>query len=152
MREFGDRRIEASRTGLPGLIVAKTSLNPFEVVKQLREHVIEKPWDLRYILKIVPVARVVPTDLEKIAAAALEQASKIGEDETFKVDVHIRLSELGKKELIECIAPRIARKVNLSNPDWIIRIDVIGDLTGVSVIKPEDEVSIIKLRRISKAS
>jgi len=147
LRELGDESIDASTTGLPGLIVARTSLDPLEVVEKLRELAEDKPWYFRFILKVVPVQRVVPADLNSIAKAAEELASSIAEDETFRVTVRSRLSDLGKREIIEAVASRIDRKVNLENPDKIVLVEVIGDVAGVSVIKPEHVLSLQKIRR-----
>ncbi|RLE76458.1 MAG: hypothetical protein DRJ56_04100 [Thermoprotei archaeon] len=146
LREMGDTRVEVSRVGLPGLVVAKTSLDPLEVVRRLRKRALERPWDFRYILKVVPIQRVVPTDLEEIRRVALELSAGIGEGESYKVDVNIRLSELSRRDVIEAIAPHIDRKVNLTNPDKIIRVEVLGAVTGLSLLRPEDEVSIAKIK------
>ncbi len=146
LRELGDSRVEASKVGLPGLVVARTNLDPHEVVHKLREIALQRPWDFKYILKIVPIEKVIPTSLDKIREVALELAKRIEPNETYKIDVNIRLSELSRREVIEAIAPNINRKVNLTNPDKIIRIDIIGELTGISLITPEEELSIAKIK------
>ena len=146
LKEMGDKSVEVSRVGLPGLVVAKTSLDPFEVTQRIREIATERPWDFRYILKVVPIERVIPTSLDEIREVALELSKGILPSETYKVDVNIRLSDLSRREIIEAIAPYVNRKVNLSNPDKIIRVEVIGAITGLSLLRPEDEVSIAKIK------
>lgn len=146
LRELGDERIEASKVGLPGLIVAKTNLDPHQVVLKLRKMALEKPWDFKYILKIIPIEKVVETSLENIKKIALELAQRIKPNETYKIEANIRLSELSRREIIEAIAPNISRKVNLTKPDKIIRIEVIGEVTGISLITPEEELSIAKIK------
>jgi len=151
LQDFGDKKINASTTGLPGLIVAKTSLDPFEVVERIRKEAEEKPWYFRLILKIVPIERVVEADLDKIMEAARELAlEKIGKEETFRITVRKRLSTLNRDEIIDRVASVIDRKVDLKNPDKIVWIEIIGDVAGISVLKPEHVVSLQKIRRESR--
>ena len=145
--EIGDKDPKVETTEVSGLIVAKTSLDPFQAVRKLREMLRKSPEEFRYILKVVPIERVVRTRLELIEQAATELSRKIGEDETFRVTVEKRHSELPTKEIIEAAARRVDRKVNLEKPDRILLIEVMGRLTGISVIKPDDILSIAKERR-----
>ncbi|OYT62406.1 MAG: RNA-binding protein [Thermofilum sp. ex4484_15] len=147
LRELGAKSVEVSRTGLPGLIVASCDLDPFYVVRKLREIANEKPWEFRYILKVVPVESVVRSELNEIGEGALKLARrKIGPSEKYKVEVHLRATKLKRTEIIESIAPFLSNRVDLENPDKIIRVEVIGGLTGLSVIEPPDVVSIPKIR------
>ncbi|HFC49413.1 MAG TPA: hypothetical protein ENJ59_01630 [Thermofilum sp.] len=148
MRELGDKKIDASLTGLPGLIVARTSLNPIEVVEKLKKEAEEKPWFFRVILKIVPVEVNVKAEVEEIVDAAIRLAkSKIGENETFRVTIRKRLSDIDRMELIEKIAEKIENRVDLNNPDKIVWVEIIGDVAGVSVLKPEHVLSVQIIRR-----
>ncbi len=153
LHEEIEGKIIAQRTGLPGLVVAKVDANPFEVVDFFREITEENPWDLRFILKIVPIEATVETSLENIRKCALELAKrKIGPEDTFKVDPNIRLSLIHRHEIIEAIAPHIENKVDLDNPSKIIRVEVIGEVTGISVLKPEYILSIAKIKRLKRFS
>jgi len=145
--EIGDKDPKVETTEVSGLIVAKTSLDPFQAVRKLREMFRNSPEEFRYILKVVPIEAVIPTRLELIEQAAAELSRKIGEDETFRVTVEKRHSDLPTREIIEVAARRVDRKVNLEKPDRILLIEVMGRLTGISVIKPDDILSIAKERR-----
>jgi tRNA acetyltransferase TAN1 len=48
------------------------------------------------------------------------------------------------KDIIEAAVGDITAKVDLHNPDWIMQIEVLGSLTGVSVIKPSDVLAVVK--------
>jgi len=52
LKEFGARVVEASKTGLPGLVVINTDLDPLEVVDRMRSIAEERPWEFQYILKV----------------------------------------------------------------------------------------------------
>ena len=147
-RELGDKRLEASRTGLPSLIVARTSLDPEEFVAAARKAILENPWTFRYLLKLVPIHVVVDAELEEIARAALELArEKLGPGESYKVEARIRLNTISRDEIIDAIASKLSNKVNLDSPDKVVLVEVIGGRAGVSVIPPEMIVSVEKLRR-----
>lgn len=142
--EIGDSAPTVDKTGVAGLIVAKTAFDPFEVVKRFREILRERPYEFRYILRIIPIEKVVRTDLGEIQRAATELGSKIGKDETFRVTVEKRFTETSTRDIIEAAAANIEREVNLNNPDKILLVEVIGGLTGLSVIKPDEILAIMK--------
>lgn len=147
-RELGDEGVEAWRTKIPGLIAIRTSLDPFDAVHRLEALARERPWDFRYLLKLTPIEVVVKTDLDEIARAAEELGNrKIAEDETYRVTVNKRATLLKTEEIIQAVASRIKRKVDLRNPDKIVQVEVVAEATGVSVLRPEDVVSIVKLLR-----
>ncbi|ABL77624.1 THUMP domain-containing protein [Thermofilum pendens] len=151
-KELGDSRLDASKTGLPSLVVAKTSLDPEDFVAKAREKIEENPWYFRYILKITPIQVTVDADIQQIVEAALRlSSSRLNPGETFKVEAHIRLSELRREDIIREIASRITNKVNLDNPDKIVLVEVIGDRAGVSVIPPSMILSVERARREAKA-
>jgi tRNA acetyltransferase TAN1 len=82
--------------------------------------------------------------LGEIQRVATQLSSKIGEKETFRITVEKRFTETPTKDIIEAAAANIERQVNLNNPDKILLIEVIGGLTGVSVIKPDEILAVIK--------
>ncbi len=74
--ELGDPDPQATKTKIRGLIVAKTTLDPFVAIEKLRAILKERPYEFRYALRIVPIERVVPTDLQEIKRVTQELASQ----------------------------------------------------------------------------
>jgi len=142
--EIGDSAPTVDKTGVAGLIAAKTAFDPFEVIEKFRKILHERSYEFRYTLRIIPVEKVVRTDLGEIQLAATELSSKIGEDQTFRVTVEKRFSETPTQDIIEATAANIERKVDLNNPDKILLIEVVGRLTGLSVIKPNEILAVMK--------
>jgi len=142
--QVGDSAPTVNKTGVAGLIAAKTAFNPFEVIAKFREILHERPYEFRYIFRAIPIEKVVRTDLGEIKRVAREFSSKIGENETFRVTVEKRFTETSTKDIIEAAATEIERKVDLNNPNKILLIEVIGGLTGISLIKPDDILSAMK--------
>ncbi len=133
---LSDQTAEASKTGVRGLIVARTALNPCDVMEKFKSILHERPFEFRYALRIIPIQKVISTDLEAIGRAVLDLSSEIGETETFRVTVEKRFTLLHSKEIVETVAAQVHRHVNLNNPDKILLVEVIGKFTGISVIKP----------------
>ncbi|UCC27665.1 MAG: THUMP domain-containing protein [Candidatus Bathyarchaeota archaeon] len=144
--EIGDSAVKVDKTGITGLVAAKTAFSPFEVVEQLREILKERPYEFRYTFRVIPVEKVVRTDLREIERTAVELASKIKENESFRVTVEKRFTDTSTKDMIEAAAASIERKVDLRNPDKIILVEVVGGLTGISIIKPEQILAVMKER------
>lgn len=141
---IGDKDSTVESSGISGLVLAKTVLDPLEAIRGLREMLKEQPLEFRYSLRFIPVEVVVPTGLAEIKEASLKLSSRILEDETFRVTVEKRHTGLSRREIIEAVAEDIDRKVDLHNPDKIVLIEVLGGLTSLSVIKQGDILSVAK--------
>jgi tRNA acetyltransferase TAN1 len=144
LKEAGDPEPKVDKTGIRGLVVAKTTLDPVEAVKKFRALLAEKPYEFRYSLRIIPIQKVVHTEMEEIKTAALELTAKMKETETFRVTVEKRFTNIHSHEIIEAIASNVKNKVNLDNPDKVLLIEVIGGYAGVSLLKPSSLVSVLK--------
>ncbi|MEN3047448.1 MAG: THUMP domain-containing protein, partial [Candidatus Caldarchaeales archaeon] len=104
-----------------------------------------EPWKVSGLMRLIPIERAVETKVEAIVEAVEELKGKIPPDATYKVVVEKRHTQLSSRELIEAVASRVERKVDLENPSWIVLIEVLGGLTGVSVLRPSQVLSLTKL-------
>jgi tRNA acetyltransferase TAN1 len=142
--ELGDPAPLVDKTGIRGLVAAKTAFDPCEVIEKFRAILQERPYEFRYALRIIPAERVVPTALDEVKRVAAELAADIGENETFRVTVEKRFTSLHSKDFIEAAATVIKRKVDLENPDKILLIEVVAGLTGMALIKPKCVLAVVK--------
>jgi len=142
--EIGDSAATVDKTGITGLIAAKTAFNPFNVIEKFREILKQRPWEFRYTFRVIPIEKVVRTELEDIEGAVTELASKISENESFRVTVEKRFTQISTKDVIETAAANIERRVDLENPDKMVLIEIVGKFTGVSVVKPSELFSVMK--------
>ena len=132
-----------------GIILALVNLNPFELIPKFKELLIEEPWQFRYILRVIPIERTLSTNLKnierEIEALSME---KIRINDSFRISVEKRHTSTRSKDIIPSIANKFRNKVSLENPDWIILIEIIGNKTGISVLKERDIFnSIIEKRK-----
>lgn len=122
-------------------------MDPFEVIRQLREIALENPYQFRYAIRFTPLEKCVKSEIEEIVQAAEDLLPKIEDNETFRVTVRRRHTDLENMEVVGAVAEVIPRKVNLDNPDKTLWIEIVHELTGISVLESEDDIlSIMTMR------
>ena len=145
--ELGDSEIEVSISDMSGILTAQTKLDPIEVVKKMKEMLLDQPWSIRYCLRIIPIQKVIETKIEVIEMAISNISNQILDGETYRILIEKRNSEISSKEIITKIAHEIKNKVSLDFPDKIILIEILGGMTGISILKEADILSIEKTKR-----
>jgi len=142
-----DSELKVRNTHISGLLTCYTSLDPFEVVHKLREFALENPYQFRFAIRFTPIEKCVESDIDAIKGAARNLLEKIGEDETFRVTVRRRHTNLENMDVVVAVASEINRKVDLDNPDKIVLVEIVSDTTGISVLDDEtDFLSIMTMR------
>ena len=145
--ELGDSEIEVSISDMSGILTAQTKLDPIEVVKKMKEILLDQPWSIRYCLRIIPIQKVIETKIEVIEMAISNISNQILDGETYRILIEKRNSDISSKEIITKIAHEIKNKVSLDFPDKIILIEILGGMTGISILKEVDILSIEKTKR-----
>jgi len=147
LTESGDSKAKISRTEVSGILLVETVLSHQEVIKTIKKIIEDEPWRVRSILRIFPVEQIIESEIEQIVETIQPMLEKIGEEETFRITIEKRLSDLSRQEIIEAVASKIDRKVNLENPNWVVLIEIIGNKTGISVVNPSQIISVTKSKR-----
>ena len=144
---IGDRSPEVWLTPVSGLVAARAAMDPIHIISGVAKIVDSEPWKIRYILRMIPVERVVDSKLDSIRDAVAQMAERIQKDETFRVTVEKRMTSLSQSIIIQAAAEVVKRKVNLDHPDYVVLVEVIQDLAGISILKPEQILSVVKKKR-----
>jgi tRNA acetyltransferase TAN1 len=152
LRAIGDEDPVVDRSRIKGLIRARTSLDPVNAIRLLRELLEKHPEKFRTIYRILPIQARIQTTLKLIAKKTQSLAAKIPEDDSFRITLEKRRTELSSKELIEAIASDIDRCVDLENPNWLVLVEIVGGTTGISVVKPEAVLNIQKTKYLLSKS
>ncbi|MBA4719018.1 MAG: RNA methyltransferase [Nitrosopumilus sp.] len=145
--ELGDSDAKISITKMSGILTAETKLEPIEIVRKIKEMLLDEPWSIRYCLRIIPIQKVIETKMEEITKAVTEISEQISNDETYRISIEKRSSDLSSKEIITKIASSIKNKVSLEFPDKVILIEILGNKTGISILKKVDILSVEKTKR-----
>jgi tRNA(Ser,Leu) C12 N-acetylase TAN1 len=143
----GDMYPIISGIQFPGLITALTNLDSKQVISKIKEIQDENPNFFQFILKIVPIHFTCETDIKTINHIIQEHHKDfLNKGESFKISLKRRHHEsIERKNFIEKIASYIDFKVDLDTPDNIIRIEILGNISGISFLK-ENEIIRVKNR------
>ena len=147
LKKYGDSDANIIVTNMSGILTAETKLDPVDAVKKMKEMLLDEPWSIRYCLRIIPIQRIVETDIEEIEKIIIEDSKQILDTETYRISIEKRNSNISSQEIISRIANKIKNKVSLEFPDKIILIEILGNKTGISVLKKDDILSVEKTKR-----
>ena len=142
---LGDENPLVKRTVAKGIVGVRTCLDSREVTRRLRILFDEGSLAFQHTLKWVPVDLWTRSDMDSMKRAVAELRSKIDANERWRMTVEKRrYTRHHKVEIIRELAALIDKKVNLSDPDKILRVDIIGRCTGISILTPKDVFSVTK--------
>jgi len=147
LEEFGDADVKVMITSMSGILTAETKLDPVEVVRKMKEMLLDEPWSIRYCKRVIPIQKVIESKIDEIEKTVDELSNQISEEETYRISVEKRNSDLSSKEIITKIANKIKSKVSLEFPDKVLLIEILGSKTGVSILKKSDILSTEKTKR-----
>jgi tRNA(Ser,Leu) C12 N-acetylase TAN1 len=141
---FGDGEPRVEKSGVPGICVVHTSLEPRQVVASCAQLFRGEPDAFRFAVKWVPVDYWCEKDLDAMFRLIGERvAPAIGAQETWALKVEKRGWPLyHTADIVRRLAEPIDRKVRLKAPDKLVRVDVLGRAVAVSVLRPGEIFSI----------
>jgi tRNA acetyltransferase TAN1 len=132
---------------MSGILTAETTLDPIEIVRKMKEMLLDEPWSIRYCLRVIPIQKFIETNVEEIEKTISSMLNQIQDTDTYRISIEKRNSDVSSKEIITKIADKIKNKVSLDFPDKIILIEILGIVTGVSILKKSDILSLEKTKR-----
>jgi len=147
LEEMGDSKPTITITNMSGILTAQTSLVPVQIVEKIKEMILDEPWSVRYCSRIIPIQKVIETQVDEIEKCVSEISEQILQDDKYRISIEKRNSDISSKEIITKIANQIKNKVSLEYPDKVILIEILGNKTGVSILKKSDVLSIEKTKR-----
>jgi tRNA acetyltransferase TAN1 len=148
---LGDSFAEVQCTSVSGLLRCLTHIDLFSLGGMLSDLLKEEPWRFRYVLRILPIEKVTKAEIDIIRRCSIEISERIPPSQTFRITVEKRHNSMKSIDLIRAIASDIERKVNLSNPDWIVLVEIIQNVAGLSVIKPHQVFSsVVEMRKLGE--
>ena len=142
----GNRRVTIERSEYDGVLEVEAE-NPKALLSFLSDFVRSEPFKVRFVMRVIPVDRVVDTKTDDIVDAVKDLSSSIAPNESFRITIEARDSPYSDKQLIDAIADKVDRKVSLDSPDKVVLVQIFGEYTGVSVLAPSEILSIPKLKR-----
>ncbi|MBN2155159.1 MAG: THUMP domain-containing protein [Candidatus Lokiarchaeota archaeon] len=148
---LGDSSPVIMHSPIPGILLIHTRLNPYQVVRKMRSILKKEPHFFQYILRVIPIDKVVESDLDLIHDTSVElyriKKRLTKKRNTFAIHVKKRATPLSRNEVIEKIVPEIRNRVDLKDPDWVLHFEIIGNITGISLMKPDSIFRVISEQR-----
>ena len=142
---LGDKDPKVQMTIARGIVGVKTSLDSRSVVQALHTLYQKDPSALRSTLKWVPIDLWTKSDVDSIKDAVGKLKALIGPEERWRMTVETRrYTARHKIEITREVAELIDQKVDLMNPDKIVRIEIIAQHAGISLLKPGEFFSSMK--------
>ncbi len=147
LKELGDENHDITKTGMRGILTVVTKIKPLEIVEAIRSKILDEPWSIRYCLRIIPIQSVAPTNVDAINSEVLKLIQLMDQRDSYRITIEKRNSNISKEKLISEIAKNISNKVSLEEPNWIVLIEILGNDTGISVLRKNSILSVEKTKR-----
>jgi len=103
--------------------------------------------EYKILLRVIPIQKFIETNVEEIEKTISSMLNQIQDTDTYRISIEKRNSNISSKEIITKIANKIKNKVSLDFPDKIILIEILGIVTGVSILEKSDILSLEKTKR-----
>ncbi len=147
--ELGDQEPEILNVGMRGILMVNTIIEPSKIIDWVRNKIVEEPWLIRYCLRIIPIQSITETNIDKIKQNVIKLKDSIQKNDSYRITVEKRNTSISTNEIITEVAKIFPNKVSLNKPDLIVLIEILGDKTGISILKDSELFSLDKSKRIS---
>ena len=147
--ELGDQEPEILNVGMRGILMVDTIIEPSKIIDWVRNKIVEEPWLIRYCLRIIPIQSITETNIDKIKQNVIKLKDSIQKNDSYRITVEKRNSSISTNEIITEVAKIFPNKVSLNKPDLIVLIEILGDKTGISILKDSELFSLDKSKRMS---
>ena len=147
--ELGDQEPEILNVGMRGILMVNTIIEPSKIIDWVKNKIIEEPWLIRYCLRIIPIQMITETEIDKIKQNVIKLKDTIQKNDSYRITIEKRNTSISSNEIITEVAEIFPNKVSLNQPDWIILIEIIGNETGISILKNDELFSLDKAKRMS---
>ena len=143
LHRLGDEQAFMEKTAVPGIARVRTCLDNREVIRQCKALAATEPV-LEFAMKWLPVDYWCETDLDSMKQVIdAHIKNRIKDNETWAMRVKKRSWQAHPTiEIIETLAKDVDRSVKLTQPDWIVHVDILGARTAIALLKPGDVFSL----------
>ena len=149
LSELGDQEPEILNVGMRGILMVNTSVEPSKIIDWVKDKITEEPWLIRYCLRMIPIQSMTETDMGEITKNVIRLKDVIQKNDSYRITIEKRNTDISSTEIITEIANIFPNKVSLNQPDWIVLIEILGNDTGISILKDDELFSLDKAKRMS---
>ena len=146
--ELGDQEPEILNVGMRGILMVNTDIEPSKIIAWIKDKVVEEPWLIRYCLRVISIQSVTETEMSKIIENIIKLKDIIKPNDSYRITIEKRNTDMSSTEIITEVAKIFSNKVSLNQPDWIVLIEILGNKTGISIVKDNEMFSLDKSKRM----
>ena len=147
--ELGVQEPEILNVGMRGILMVDSKIEPSKIIDCVKNKIIEEPWLIRYCLRLIPIQRMTETEIGKITQNVIKLKDTIQKNDSYRITIEKRNTSISSNEIITEVAKIFPNKVSLNQPDWIVLIEILGNKTGISILKNDELFSLDKAKRMS---
>ncbi len=138
LKKLGDNKPIIERSQEDGEIIVKTELNTRNLISELNELNFKEPEIISATTKWIPVNNVCNANIIDIKNTVRDVKTQIQQDETWNLEIEKRKSKLNIEKLKEEIEHLFDQQSNLEHPEKILRIEILGNIAGVTILRKKD--------------
>lgn len=133
---------ELLEVNVPGIGLLKVkSIDRQKAFDSLRYSVSKDITSIKYAQRIFPIDFLVESKLNEMIPIFSILTKKINANESWRVSVKKRHTNIKSAELINSVVSQSDNtNISLDNPDKILRIEIIGKITGIALHSPKEEI------------
>ncbi|MBK5112704.1 MAG: THUMP domain-containing protein [Candidatus Heimdallarchaeota archaeon] len=138
--------LEAFSLPVKGLFLIAIEDDLTKTFEKIREVIAEKKFPFIICKKITPMEQLIKSDFNGLTEIIAIHLQKIPSNVKWRITLRRRHTKLKRTDVINLIAshPLAPKgKVDLSNPDWDIVVEIFGEWLGVGAFK-HDPIIVIK--------
>ena len=130
---------EFLKSDIEGLFLMKTKSDPKELVKKASEICKKDSSKFECTFHWVPIDKWVKSSVSDMQKVMKDINNKLNPEESWKLDLNKRQYEGKTTDLIMQLTENIDKpKVDLSNPQKIVKVEIIGKKAGISLLDPSE--------------
>jgi tRNA(Ser,Leu) C12 N-acetylase TAN1 len=146
LKEAGEKA-DFLKSEIEGLFLLKTISDPKKVIKKLTGICKSDPSKFVYTFHWTPIEKWFSSDMAKMQDAMVEIDKKMDPEKKWKMDLSKRQYEGNTTSLIMKLTEKIGKpKVDLKDPDVIVKVEIIGEKAGISLLNTDEYLNVPKIK------
>lgn len=147
LEHAGSRKAKFRESGVEGLFEVAIEGDAKQTVRRLNALCMEHPGWFTHTHRWIPVDDWVKSDAKHLERAVAKSGEGIRGDEAWALKVTKRHYPTPSSELVEDLARFVqAPRIDLRNPDKIVRVEIVEDRAGVSLLERGDWLNVTRVK------
>ncbi len=145
LEQFGGAQFMES--GFEGICLLHTKQDSKKIVRALTDTCREEPYKFKYTSRWIPIEAWCKSTMEEMTKAIKKVDERMKNDQSWKIDIGKRGYEGDTMDLVVKLTEHIDKpKVDLKNPDKIVKVEIVGDKAGVSLIDAGEYLNVARMK------